>query len=123
MPIHQWTHTQVAFSLFVHLVQKHLLSADAWQFAHYMFRLCEEEKLNGIIFYQLITKNNQTERNVMQFIQRISNQFSLSSYPLSQQMQNEIKLWAQRTLQRAKMWLAPPCKRSQPPYHPYVAHL
>eukprot|EP01083_Nonionella_stella_P145408 455599_1 len=88
-----------------------------------MFRLCEEEQLTGIRLYQLITKNNQNERNIMQFIQRISNQFSLSSYPLSQQMQNEIKLWAQRTLQSAKMWLAPPCKRSQPSYHLYDAHI
>eukprot|EP01083_Nonionella_stella_P127370 385838_1 len=42
---------------------------------------------------------------------------------LSQQMQEAIKLWAQRTLKRAKIWLSPPCTRTQPHHPPYYAHI
>eukprot|EP01083_Nonionella_stella_P127368 385826_1 len=124
MPIHQWTHTQVAFSFFVYLIQKQSVSAYAWQFANHMILLCEEEHLNGIVLYQLITNDNQKQNNLMQFTRRICNKFNPNSLPLVQQMQNEIKSWAQHTLKRAEIWFAPPCKRTPPhiehPYHVFI---
>eukprot|EP01083_Nonionella_stella_P204316 744914_1 len=124
MPIHQWTPTQVAFSFFVYLVQQRSLSTYVWQFVHHMALLCQEEALNGIVLYQLITKQNQKQNNLMQFTHRICNQFNLNALPLVQQMQNEIKSWAQNTLERAEIWFTPPCKRTPPhiehPYHVFI---
>eukprot|EP01083_Nonionella_stella_P204315 744912_1 len=124
MPIHQWTPTQVAFSFFVYLVQQRSLSTYVWQFVHHMALLCQEEALNGIVLYQLITKQNQKQNNLMQFTRRICNKFNPNSLPLVQQMQNEIKSWAQHTLKRAEIWFAPPCKRTPPhiehPYHVFI---
>eukprot|EP01083_Nonionella_stella_P012558 35622_1 len=124
MPIHQWTHTQVAFSFFVYLIQKQSVSAYAWQFANHMILLCEEEHLNGIVLYQLITNDNQKQNNLMQVTHRICNKSNLDSLPLIHQMQNEIKLWSQHTLKRAQIWLAPPCKRTlQHIDHPYYVQI
>eukprot|EP01083_Nonionella_stella_P024350 67251_1 len=123
-PINQWTPAQVAFSFFIYLLQKQSSSAYTWQFAHNMIMLCEDEQMNGIVLYELIKKENQNQNNLMQLTDRICNKSRLYSYPLAQQMQNEIKSWAQRMLKRAEIWLAPPCKRTPPhiehPYHVLV---
>eukprot|EP01083_Nonionella_stella_P314071 1129974_1 len=67
-PIHQWTPAQVAFSFFIYLLQKQSSSTYAWQFAHNMIMLCEDEQLNGIVLYELIKKENQNhdQNNLMQ---------------------------------------------------------
>eukprot|EP01083_Nonionella_stella_P204319 744926_1 len=113
--IQQWTHREVAFSFFVHSIQRSQIESIqcptcVWQFVHYIILFCEEQHLTGIRLYQLLTKNSYhaNDINIVHFIETMCKKYALDLnwYPL-EQIQNEMTLWLQQILESTKRRLTP----------------